>query len=155
MQVAQRGQIRLKRQGVREQGFGKVMKKALTGEGITLVKTEGLGKLYCADQKKMISIIELDNDSLSVNGNDILALSASLQYDIKFIKGAGMIAGGLFNCRVCCHCSVTAISWSDCSRMLRECGILTACFGNWKTGVRKRIACFHQPWAGFDVQGNA
>lgn len=100
--MARRGQITLTRQGMREQGVGKMVKKAFTGEGMKLVKVEGAGKLYCAEHGKVVSVLELNNESISINGNDVLALSASLQYDIKFAKGASMLAGGLFNVRVCC-----------------------------------------------------
>jgi uncharacterized protein (AIM24 family) len=98
--VARRGNVKFTRQGMAEQGFSKLMKKAITGEGIKLIKCEGQGKVFCADQCKRVSIVQLNNESLSVNGNDVLALSGSLKYDIKLMRGAGMAAGGLFNCRV-------------------------------------------------------
>lgn len=82
------------------------MKKALTGEGMKLVKAEGIGRLYCADESKVVCVLELVNQSLFVNGNDVLALSGSLQYDIKFLKSAGMLSGGLFNIKVGC-----ALAW--------------------------------------------
>ncbi len=68
--------------------------------GITFVKCEGKGKVLVADRGKVISIMQLNGESLSVNGNDVLAMSGSLKYDIKLIHPAGMLAGGLFNCRI-------------------------------------------------------
>lgn len=85
---------------MREQGIGKMMKKAITGEGMKLVKAEGTGKVYCAENGKVVSVLEMNNESISINGNDVLALSGSLQYDIKIAKGAGMLSGGLFNVKV-------------------------------------------------------
>lgn len=85
---------------MKDQGFGKVMKKALTGEGIKLMKCEGVGKVFCAEFGKTVCVIEMNGESLSINGNDVLAMSGSLKYDIKFVKSAAMLAGGLFNVRV-------------------------------------------------------
>lgn len=48
--VSYRGQIKFEREGVLEHGIGKMFKKALTGEGTSLMKANGNGKLYLADQ---------------------------------------------------------------------------------------------------------
>lgn len=80
-----------------EQGFRKLAKKALTGEGVKLVKADGHGKVFCADQSKKVIIVSLGNERLYVNGNDILAMSSSVKYDIKMMRGASSMAGGLFN----------------------------------------------------------
>lgn len=67
---------------------------------MTFVKCEGQGKVFVADTGKIVSIINLQNQSMSVNGNDVLAMSQGLKYDIKLMRGAGAMAGGLFNCRI-------------------------------------------------------
>jgi uncharacterized protein (AIM24 family) len=54
--VSYRGNIKFEREGVLEHGIGKMFKKALTGEGTSLMKANGTGKLYLADQGKKISI---------------------------------------------------------------------------------------------------
>ncbi|GAE46307.1 hypothetical protein JCM21738_3199 [Mesobacillus boroniphilus JCM 21738] len=71
--VSYRGQIKFEREGVLEHGIGKMFKKALTGEGASLMKANGNGKLYLADQGKKISILHLQNEAIFVNGNDLLA----------------------------------------------------------------------------------
>ncbi|KAI0560976.1 Mitochondrial biogenesis protein AIM24 [Gracilaria domingensis] len=98
--IARTGQLKFSRQSAREQGFAKVLKKAFTGEGMTLVKCEGSGVAFCADAGKLVSIIMLSDETVYLNGNDVLALSSSLTYDIKLMKGAGMMSGGLFNVKV-------------------------------------------------------
>ncbi|PLR99665.1 AIM24 family protein [Bacillus sp. T33-2] len=99
--VSYRGSIKFEREGVFEHGIGKMFKKALTGEGTSLMKANGTGKLYVADQGKKISILNLRNESIFVNGNDLLAFEPSIQWDIKLLKRvAGMLAGGLFNVRL-------------------------------------------------------
>lgn len=96
--IAYEGNIRFEREGILEHGLGKMFKKALTGEGASLMKAEGNGSLFLADQGKQVHIIQLEGDSLSVNGNDVLAFDPKLKWDIRFMrKVAGMMAGGLFN----------------------------------------------------------
>ncbi|WP_165999775.1 MULTISPECIES: AIM24 family protein [Bacillales] len=97
--ITYNGQIKFEREGILEHGLGKMFKKALTGEGASLMKAEGNGKLYLADAGKKISILHLQNgESISVNGNDLLAFEDGIQWDIKMMKRiTGMMAGGLFN----------------------------------------------------------
>ncbi|MYL65554.1 AIM24 family protein [Bacillus hwajinpoensis] len=97
--ITYNGQIKFEREGILEHGLGKMFKKALTGEGASLMKAEGNGKLYLADAGKKISILYLQNgESISVNGNDLLAFEDGIQWDIKMMKRiTGMMAGGLFN----------------------------------------------------------
>lgn len=99
--VSYRGNIKFEREGVLEHGIGKMFKKALTGEGTSLMKANGTGKLYLADQGKKISILNLQGESIYVNGNDLLAFEPSISWDIKLMKRiAGMMSGGLFNVRL-------------------------------------------------------
>ena len=99
--VSYRGNIKFEREGVFEHGLGKLFKKALTGEGTSLMKATGQGKLYVADQGKKISILHLEGDSLFVNGNDLLAFEPTINWDIKLMKRvAGMVSGGLFNVKL-------------------------------------------------------
>lgn len=97
--IARRGNIKFTRQGMGEQGIKKLAMKKLTGEGVKLVKAEGQGKVFCADMKKKVMIVSLNNERMYINGNDILALSSTVKHDIKMMKG-GSVAGGLFNVAV-------------------------------------------------------
>ncbi|KGK98867.1 hypothetical protein LI82_06135 [Methanococcoides methylutens] len=99
--VAYLGDVKFTREGVLEHGVGKMLKKAVTGEGVSLTKAEGQGKVYLADEGKKISILKLDNDSIFVNGNDLLAFEDGINWDIKIMKKVtGMLAGGLFNVKL-------------------------------------------------------
>lgn len=99
--VSYRGSIKFEREGILEHGLGKMFKKALTGEGTSLMKATGNGKLYVADQGKKISILNLQGESIFVNGNDLLAFEPTINWDIKLMrKIAGMMSGGLFNVRL-------------------------------------------------------
>lgn len=96
--IAYTGNIKFERERVMEHGLGKMFKKALTGEGTALMKATGNGRLYLADQGKKITIFDLGHESITVNGNDLLAFEPSIEWDIQLMrKMAGMVSGGLFN----------------------------------------------------------
>lgn len=98
--VAYHGNMKFTREGLLEHGLGTAFKKAFTGEGASLMKANGKGTLYLADSGKKIIILHLQNDSIFINGNDLLAFEPSIQWEIKLMKKiAGMMAGGLFNVR--------------------------------------------------------
>lgn len=99
--VAYTGQVKFVREGMLEQGLGNLLKKAVSGEGARLTKASGHGSVFCADAGKKITILQLQNEALCVNGNDLLAFEMALQYDIKMLrKVSAMMAGGLFNIRL-------------------------------------------------------
>jgi uncharacterized protein (AIM24 family) len=98
--VAYHGKMKFVREGILENGIGSMFKKALTGEGASLMKANGQGKLYLADSGKKVIILHLQNEAIYVNGNDLLAFEPSIKHDIKMMrKVAGMLSGGLFNVR--------------------------------------------------------
>jgi uncharacterized protein (AIM24 family) len=70
----------------------------LTGESTPVMKCTGDGTLYLADYGANVVVVHLDNDRLSVNGTNILAFDASLQWGVERVKGLAKFAGqGLFN----------------------------------------------------------
>jgi len=92
------GEVKFERQKMLEGGIGKMFKKALTGEANPMMKAEGQGRVYFADNGKKIRILDLKDEMLFVNGNNVLAFDDSIKWDIKMMKRmAGMAAGGLFN----------------------------------------------------------
>ena len=95
------GNINFERQGMLSGGLGNLLKKAISGEGTKLMKAEGTGRLYVVDNGKKVRILHLENESISVNGNDILAHDQSIKSDIKMLKSiAGVMAGGLFQVKL-------------------------------------------------------
>lgn len=99
--ISYEGNIKFEREGMLEHGLGKFVKKAFTGEGAQLMKENGNGKLYLADRGKKITILDLEGESIFINGNDLLAFQDGLDWDIKLMRRvAGMMAGGLFNVRL-------------------------------------------------------
>lgn len=93
--VAYQGDVNFEHQGAG--GMKAFLKQKVTGEGLPLMRITGSGEIFLANAGADVHVIEMENDAISVNGANILAYSAGLQSDIQFMRGAGMIAGGLFN----------------------------------------------------------
>lgn len=73
----------------------------LTGEGAPVMKCSGDGILYLADYGADVVIVHLNNDHLSVNGTNLLAFDAHLQWGVEKVKGIAKFAGqGLFNVQI-------------------------------------------------------
>jgi len=93
--VAYQGDVRFTKQS---SGLGRMFKSAVTGEGLTVMTCSGQGDLFLADRAQEIQIIYLQDDAVSVNGNNVLAFSSSIQWDIHRLQArGGMMAGGLYN----------------------------------------------------------
>lgn len=92
--VAYTGDIKFEREGIFSQGIGNLLKKAVSGEGISKMKATGTGRVYVADLGKRVRILYLENEAINVNGNDVLAFEESIQSDIKMMTSVGSIAGG-------------------------------------------------------------
>ncbi|CAN5477378.1 hypothetical protein BH20ACT18_BH20ACT18_10920 [soil metagenome] len=94
--VAYQGDVHFEHKG---SGLGRLLKKAATGESLRLMQATGTGELFLAHQAMLVHVLPLHDDSLTVNGSNILAFDAGIDWDITRVKGgaAGMLAGGLFN----------------------------------------------------------
>ena len=95
------GQVKFTREGILQQGVSNLLKKAISAEGARLTKAEGVGRVYLADAAKKITILQLQNEALFVNGNDVLAFETTVENKIQMMKKlTGMLSGGLFNVRL-------------------------------------------------------
>ena len=95
--VAYQGDVTFEHAG--SGGMGRMLKKAVSGEGTSLMRMSGSGEVFVADQAQDIHLIYLENDNITVNGPNLLAFDAGIDWDINRLKGgtAGAMAGGLFN----------------------------------------------------------
>lgn len=96
--VAYQGQIRFDHE--KSGSIGKLLKKMVTSEDMPLMRVSGEGEVFFANEAGYVYLIDLAGDGISVNGRNLLAFEASLTWDINRVKGAGMMAGGLFNTTV-------------------------------------------------------
>lgn len=95
--VAYDGSVKFEREGMLSKGVGNLLKKAISGEGTSMMKATGTGRVYVADYAKKIRVLYLENETINVNGNDVLAHEESIKSDVKMMKSvAGVVGGGLF-----------------------------------------------------------
>ena len=136
--VAYQGGVRFEHKGG---GLGRFFKKAMTGEGVQLMTATGTGELFLAQDKRKVMILDLDNDHMTVNGDNILAFEPGIDWDIRRVEGAGRLAGGLFN--VVLHGTGKVAVTSDGEPVLLDTG--TPTFADpesaiaWSGGVRTSV----------------
>ena len=94
--VAYQGDVTFEHAG--SGGMSRLIKKAVTGEGQSLMKITGTGEVFLADQAQEIHLVYLENDKITVNGPNLLAFDAGIDWDIERVQGASSVmGGGLFN----------------------------------------------------------
>ncbi|HWK26217.1 MAG TPA: AIM24 family protein [Solirubrobacter sp.] len=94
--VAYQGDVRFEHAG--SGGLSRMLKKAVSGEGAALMKVTGTGEVFLADRAQDVHLIHLQDDLVTVNGRNLLAFDAGIDWDIKRVEGASSIMGaGLFN----------------------------------------------------------
>lgn len=95
--VAYQGEVKFEHAG--SGGMSRMLKKAVSGEGTTLMKMSGSGEVFLADTAQDIHLLYLENDSVTINGPNLLAFDADIDWDIHRMSGgaASAMAGGLAN----------------------------------------------------------
>jgi uncharacterized protein (AIM24 family) len=78
-------------------GASKFIKKALTGEGLPLMRCQGQGDVFLAERAYDVHLLNLNNSGLSISGKNVLAFSSSLDWNIERVRGGSIATGGLFN----------------------------------------------------------
>ena len=114
--VAYQGQLTFSHESAGS--MGKFLKRAITGESAPLMRVAGHGEVFFASSAAEVFLIALEGDAISVNGRNLLAFDATLQWDIRRTQGAG-IAAGLFNTLISGH-GVVALT-SDGDPMILDC----------------------------------
>ncbi|GAB47233.1 AIM24 family protein [Mobilicoccus pelagius] len=94
--VAYQGEIHFENTG--SGGLGKMLRKAATGEGLSMMRCSGRGDLFLANMAADVQILYLENDMVSVNGGNVLAFSDGIQWDVHRVSARGAaMTGDLFN----------------------------------------------------------
>ena len=94
--VAYQGEVSFEHAG--SGGMGRLDQEGDDGRGPSLMKMSGTGEVFLADTAQEVHLIYLENDSITVNGRNLLAFDAGIDWDIKRVEGAsGMMGGGLYN----------------------------------------------------------
>lgn len=92
--VAYQGQVRFEHE--RAGGVGKLLKKVVTGEDVSLMRVSGDGEVFFASEAGFVFLLDLTGDGLSLNAHNLLAFDSSLSWDITRVHGAGVLSAGLF-----------------------------------------------------------
>ncbi len=92
--VAYQGEVRFAHMGG---GSGRFFTTALTGAGVDLMGAGGTGDVFLAHGARKIMILDLEGETMTVNGDNILAFEEGVDWDIIPLAGAGRLAGGAFN----------------------------------------------------------
>ncbi|RLM63668.1 MULTISPECIES: AIM24 family protein [Halorubrum] len=97
--IAYTGDVTFTGKSSAEGGIAGFVKDAVSGEGTPIMEAEGSGTLYVAEQGKKVQILSLDADeSISVNGTDVLGFEKKIDYEISTVGGLSQAAaGGLTN----------------------------------------------------------
>jgi uncharacterized protein (AIM24 family) len=94
--VAYQGDVSFEHAG--SGGVGRMLKKAVTGEGQSLMRMSGSGEVFLADRAQDIHLLYLEGEKITVNGPNLLAFDADIDWDIERVQGvSGMMGGGLYN----------------------------------------------------------
>ncbi|GAA3585508.1 AIM24 family protein [Klugiella xanthotipulae] len=96
--VAYQGNIEFKHEGSRS--AGQLLRKMASSDDQPLMRVFGNGDVFFAHYQAHIHLMQLEGEAITINGSNLLAFQASLGYDINRVKGAGMLAGGMWNTTV-------------------------------------------------------
>jgi len=100
--VAYEGRIEFQKRGMGASGgIRGALKRAATGEGISLMDCKGSGTVYIAKDANEITVIDLQGDKLWIESSNLIALEPSLKMDQVFTGLRGATSGnGLFTTTV-------------------------------------------------------
>ncbi|GIJ52241.1 hypothetical protein Val02_91270 [Virgisporangium aliadipatigenens] len=76
------------------------IERNLTGQGLDFMTIRGVGEVFLAEDAADLHIVELNGQRLCINANNVLAMDATLQTEIKRIESPGIPGGGMFHLEV-------------------------------------------------------
>ncbi|MBP2188352.1 uncharacterized protein (AIM24 family) [Nocardia goodfellowii] len=77
------------------------MKRRATGEKLSLMECQGHGRVFFAVNGQDVSVVNLNNETLQVESQQLLAFAGNLRTDVRFAGVSGASSGqGLFTTTV-------------------------------------------------------
>jgi uncharacterized protein (AIM24 family) len=96
--VAYQGEMKFDREFA---GVGRLIKESFTHESMPLMEVKGSGDVYVAHDNAEIHLVYLEDDSLTVNGMNIIAFDPQMKWDIKMVHGVAKFGrSGWFNVEI-------------------------------------------------------
>lgn len=74
-------------------GLRAAVKQRIAGESITLMECTGRGRVYLAVGAQDVTVVQLTDDTLTVESEHILAVTSGLRLDVRFSGLRGMTSG--------------------------------------------------------------
>ena len=92
--VAYTGDVDFKHAGMGAGGgLRAAVKQRLAGESLTLMDCTGTGRVYLAVDTQDVTVVQLADDTLTVESEHVLAVTAGLRLDVRFAGLRGMTSG--------------------------------------------------------------
>lgn len=99
--VAYQGSVQFQHEG--SGSVTKLLKKLVTNEDTPLMRCSGNGEVFFARYAEDLFTIFLEGDGITVEGQNLLAFDSSIDWDIRRVKGAGALTGGMYNLELTGH----------------------------------------------------
>lgn len=115
--VAYQGNVAFNHEG--SGSIGRFIRRAVTNEDTPLMRVTGQGEVFFARLAQDVFLVQLEGDGISVNGVNLLAFDATLNWDVHRVQGAGGLSGGAFNTLISGQGTVALTS--DGPPMLLDC----------------------------------
>ncbi|HEY1133809.1 MAG TPA: AIM24 family protein [Nocardioides sp.] len=92
--VAYQGQVEFKSAGMGGGGgLRAAIRQRVAGESISLMECSGNGRVHLAYQAQDVTVINVQNDTVTVESEHILAVTPELRLDVQFAGLRGMTTG--------------------------------------------------------------
>ena len=92
--VAFQGDVRFDHEG--SGSVGRLVRRLVSSADTPLMRCSGAGEVFFARRAEDVFTVELEGDAISVDGANVLAFDADLDWDVRRVQGAGTLTGGLF-----------------------------------------------------------
>ncbi|MFR9750387.1 AIM24 family protein [Nocardia sp. 004] len=87
------------------------LKRRATGEKLSLMECSGQGRVFFAVDGQHVTVVDLNNETLQVESQQLLAFAGNLRTDVRFAGVRGASTGqGLFTTTVSGHGQVALLS---------------------------------------------
>ena len=89
---------------------GRLVRRLVSSADTPLMRCSGRGEVFLARRAEDVFTVELEGDAICVDGSNVLAFDADLDWDVTRVQGAGTLTGGLFTLQIGGHGTVALTS---------------------------------------------
>ncbi|MEJ5944891.1 AIM24 family protein [Pseudokineococcus basanitobsidens] len=96
--VAFQGDVRFEHEGAGS--VGRLVRRLASSADTPLMRCSGQGEVFFARRAEDVFTVELEGDAVVVDGANVLAFDADLDWDVRRVQGAGTLTGGPFTLEI-------------------------------------------------------